>query len=114
MVFSAVHSYHSANQLFDDTLDSLHRMALATEKEDNESYTFKQMLDQPDAVDFIKATTKETTDHESRDHWTVMPTDGLLISLTLGPRWEAVMTRSYFKSEAIFGFLSPNYTGHVT
>ena len=38
MVFSAVHSYHSANQLFDDTLNSLHPMASATENEDNESY----------------------------------------------------------------------------
>ena len=30
MVFSAVHSYHAANQLFDDTLNSLHPMALST------------------------------------------------------------------------------------
>ena len=32
IVFSAVHSCHSANQLFDDTLNLLHPMALATEK----------------------------------------------------------------------------------
>ena len=73
-IFSAVHSYYSANQLFDDTLNSLHPTALATEKEDNESYTFKQMLKQPDAADFFKATMKkETADHENRDHWTVIP-----------------------------------------
>ena len=73
MVFSAAHSYHSANQLFDDTLNSLHPMALATEKEDNESYTFKQMLQQPDAADFIRAMMKESADHEARSHWTVIP-----------------------------------------
>ena len=73
MVFSAVHSCHSANQLFDDTLNSLHPMALATEKEDNESYTFKQMLKQPDAADFIRTTMKESADHEARSHWTVIP-----------------------------------------
>ena len=73
MVFSVVHSYHPANQLFDDTLNSLHPMALATEKEDNESYTFKQMLKQPDAADFIKAMMKKMADHEIRDYWTVMP-----------------------------------------
>ena len=27
----------------------------------------------------------------------------------LGPRWEAVITRPDFKSDAIFGFLGPNY-----
>ena len=43
-------------------------MALATEKEDNESYTFKQMLRQPDAADFINTMTKKTADHESRGH----------------------------------------------
>ena len=47
-------------------------MALATEKEDNECYTFK-MLKQPDAADFIKAMMKEIADHESRDHWTTIP-----------------------------------------
>ena len=41
-------------------------------------------------------------------------TAGLPISCTVGPRWEAVIIRSNFKSEAIFGFPSPNYTGHVT
>ena len=73
MSFSVVHSYHLANQLFDDTLNLLHPTALATEEEDNESYTFKQMLKQPDAADFIQAMMKETADHESRDHWTVIP-----------------------------------------
>ena len=62
MVLSAVHSYHSANQLFADTLNSLHPMALATKKEDNEYYTFKQMLRQPDAADFYK-------DDDKRDSW---------------------------------------------
>ena len=41
-------------------------------------------------------------------------TAGLPISCTLGPQWEAVITRYKFKSEAIFGFLSRNYTGYVT
>ena len=38
----------------------------------------------------------------------------LPIRWTLGPRWVAVITWSNFKPEAIFGFLSPNYTGHVS
>ena len=35
-------------------------------------------------------------------------------SCTLGPRWEAIIIRSNFRSEAILGFPSPKYTGHVT
>ena len=73
ILFTPNGQYHSANQLFDDTLNSLHPMALVAQKEDNESYTFKQMLKQPDAAEFVKATMKETDDHESRGHWEVIP-----------------------------------------
>ena len=48
-------------------------MALVAQKEDNESYTFRQMLKQPDAAEVIKAMLKETDDHESRGHWEVIP-----------------------------------------
>ena len=41
-------------------------------------------------------------------------TAGLPMSYKMGPRWNAVTTRSDFKSEAIFGFLSPNYTWKST
>ena len=37
-------------------------------------------------------------------------TAGLPISYTVGPLWNAPIIRSDFKSEAIFGFPSPNYT----
>ena len=73
LVFTTVNSYHMANQLFDNTLNSLHSMALLAEKEDNESYTFKEMLKQPDASEFIKAMMKESSDHETRGHWEVVP-----------------------------------------
>ena len=48
-------------------------MALLAEKENNESYTFGQMLKQPDDADFIHAMLKEADDYESRDHWDVVP-----------------------------------------
>ena len=48
MIFATVNAFHSANQIFDSTLNNLHPMALMAEKEDNESYTFKQMLQQSD------------------------------------------------------------------
>ena len=42
-------------------------------KKKNESYNFGQILTQPDADDFICAMIKEADDHESRDHWDVVP-----------------------------------------
>ena len=41
-------------------------------------------------------------------------TAGLPIRCTVGRRWGVIITRPAFKSEAILGFLSPNYRGHVT
>ena len=48
-------------------------MVLLAGKEDNESYTFKEMIKQPDAADFIQAMMKEADAHEERKHWTVVP-----------------------------------------
>ena len=36
---------------------------------DNETYTFKEMLQQEDKNEFIKAMLKEVQDHENRHHW---------------------------------------------
>ena len=40
IIFATVNDFHAANQIFDNTLNALHPMALVTEKDDNESYTF--------------------------------------------------------------------------
>ena len=48
-------------------------MVLLAEKENNESYTFGQILKQTDAANFIHAMIKEADDHDSRDHWDVVP-----------------------------------------
>ena len=43
-------------------------MAYAADISDNETYTFKEMLQQPDKNDFILAMMKEIQDHEKREH----------------------------------------------
>ena len=73
LVFAAVNTFHAANKCFDGSLNSLHHFALLAGKENNESYTFTEMLKQPDAADFIQAMIKEIDDHESRGHWEVIP-----------------------------------------
>ena len=42
-----------------------------------------------------------------------LDTAELPFSCTLGSRWDVLMIRPDFKSEAIFGFLNPNYTGQI-
>ena len=72
LVFASVNVFHSANQNFDSTMNTLHPMVFLVEKENNESYTFGQMLKQPDAADFIHTMIKEADDPDSRDHWVVV------------------------------------------
>ena len=48
-------------------------MAYAADISDNETYTFKEMLQQPDKNDFILAMMKEIQDHEKREHWHLFP-----------------------------------------
>ena len=47
-------------------------MVLLAEKENNEYYTFGQILKQKDAADLIHSTIKEADDHEKRNHWEVL------------------------------------------
>jgi hypothetical protein len=73
IVFATVNKYHAANRCIDGTLNSLHPMAFLAGKENNESYTFSQMLKQPDRADFVQAMMKEVSDHEERGHWELIP-----------------------------------------
>ena len=63
LVLIAVNSYHSANQLFDDTLNSLHPMASLAKKE--EMYLIPSNK-------YFRAMTKETDNHENGNHWEVI------------------------------------------
>ena len=47
-------------------------MVFVTNLEQNESYTFQEMMKQDDKTEFITAMLKEIDDHESRCHWTLM------------------------------------------
>ena len=64
-----VQQTHLINQHFDGTLNYINPLAYYTENSENESYTFKQMLQQDDKNEFIQAMLKEIQDHETREHW---------------------------------------------
>ena len=62
---------------FDGTLNSFHHAALMAAPGDNDTYTFKNMLQEDDKNEFISAMMKEIKDHEDRNHWDVMLRDDL-------------------------------------
>jgi hypothetical protein len=38
----------------------------------NETFNYKEALQQPDKIEFIKAMINEVANHETRKHWTLM------------------------------------------
>ena len=71
-VNSFIHQCNVVNANFDNTLNAIPHMVFAAGKENNECYTFKDMLAQPDKCEFLEAMLKETAEHESRKHWSVV------------------------------------------
>eukprot|EP00957_Ditylum_brightwellii_P076565 5819362-Ditylum_brightwellii.AAC.1 len=47
-------------------------MAFAANQQQNKTYTYMDMLKQPDCKDFIAAMLEEVSVHEDRNHWTLM------------------------------------------
>ena len=61
------------NTHFDGTLNAIHHAVLTVAAGDNDTYTLKDVFKQEDKAEFIGAMRKEVADHESRNHWTVLP-----------------------------------------
>ena len=53
------------NMHLDGTLNHIHHAALMTTSPDNDTYTYKTILQQEDRNEFVKAMMKEIVDHES-------------------------------------------------
>ena len=65
----AVHHTQIIHQNFDKTLNFLHPMVFLATNSENDTYNFKEVLQQSDKSEFIKAMMIETHDHENRNHW---------------------------------------------
>ena len=73
-IFSkAVYHIQLINQHFDGTFKYFNPSAYAADMSDNDTYTFREMLQQPDKNDFIQAMLKEIQDHENRNHMHLFP-----------------------------------------
>ena len=66
---SAAHQFQEVNKNFDTTCNDMLHHVFSVAKEANESYTFKEMLQQDGRNQFVEAMTKEIGDHTKRKHW---------------------------------------------
>jgi hypothetical protein len=66
----AIESYHRVNSLYDGTINCFSTLAQSSTAS-NETFNYKQALQEPDYHEFVKAMVNEVGDHESRDHWTL-------------------------------------------
>ena len=58
---------------FDATINSFAFHVLASGKENNENYTFREMMKQDDRNEFIEAMQVEVDAHQTREHWEIIP-----------------------------------------
>ena len=70
---SAAYQFKEVNENFDTTCNDMLHHVFSVAKEANESYTFKDMLQQDDRNQFVESMTKEIGDHTKRKHWEIVP-----------------------------------------
>ena len=75
------------NLNFDGTTNYSHPFAFASSLADNEAYSLKEMLKQPDVPSFVQAMKDEVHAHESNEHWELVPRSTIGDSKTILAIW---------------------------
>ena len=65
---AAIHQFNIINSNFDGSLNELHHIEFAVGESKKKNYTFREMIQEDDASDFIKAMEKDIHDNETRGH----------------------------------------------
>ena len=68
---NAIDSYHRVNSLYDGTINCFSTLAQSSVAS-NETFNYKEALQQSDKIEFVKAMVHEVDDHETRKHWTLI------------------------------------------
>ena len=69
--------FQKCTYLVDGTFNAIGDFALLSEQVTNETYTYREAMQQSDAADFIRAMQKEVDDHVSRNHWSLIRRDSV-------------------------------------
>jgi hypothetical protein len=86
--------FHEVNELYNGALNSICAYAFSTialDMTNNEVFTYTKAMQQPDALQFVKAMDKEINDHQSRGHW------GIVRQSTIPPRTKTIQAIWSFK-----------------
>ena len=78
---SVAYQFQAVNNNFDNTCNYILYHVFSVGKESNESYTFKEILQQDDHNQFLEAMTKEIGDHTKRKHWKIVPRSQMPIGI---------------------------------
>ena len=98
-IFITIANQHiqEMNGQFYETLNNVGPMVFASNQEQNESYTFKDMILQPYKPYFILAIIKEVEAHEARNHWTLMKIVDYTIIKNKDGKLKTILYIWYFK-----------------
>ena len=69
---SAINYFEQVNENFDQTCNDILYHVHSVAKVSNESYTFKEMLQQDDRQQLVESMQKEINDHSKHEHWEVI------------------------------------------
>ena len=69
--------FERINSTFDGETNVFHPFCFANQSSDNEVYTFKEMLEQPDRLEFVEAMEKEFGSMHSDHIWDVVSRDSM-------------------------------------
>jgi hypothetical protein len=97
LLSNAIDSYHQVNSLYDGTINCFSSLAQSSVAS-NETFNYKEALQQSDKIEFVKAMVHEVDDHETQKHWT------LILSL------DVVIYRTVLKQSWLSGVLSGSVT----
>jgi hypothetical protein len=64
--------FEELNEHYDGIMNQIHFWSFSTEVSSNEVFTYKEAITQEDAHLIVEAMQKEVTDHELRNHWTIV------------------------------------------
>eukprot|EP00957_Ditylum_brightwellii_P146390 11145754-Ditylum_brightwellii.AAC.1 len=67
-------------------------MAFAACQQQNETYTYKDMLQQPDCKEIVAATLEEIAVHEGRNHWSLIKRSEIPESLLVNGRVKTILS----------------------
>jgi hypothetical protein len=64
--------FEELNEYYDGTMNQIYFLSFITDVSSNEVFTYKEAMTQEDTHLFVEAMQKEVTDHEQRNHWTIV------------------------------------------